>query len=552
MNIKTIGRRILSMMAAVMITLSLVAVALPTNVMAAENKSVTDASKGVFQVNLNYKDDLGKSVKISSGSGFLINQETIVTCAHVIELNDDTVGELANLFGKSKKDFLKKLYCSVTIARDVECEANVKGNMKSDEVDFAVLTLSTPIQNRTPLTLRDSSTVALTEDVYAIGFPEESALVQDINTYTTDDVTITHGNVNKVATGANLHSYMNADYFQTSVKLTAGNSGGPMVDEQGYVVGICEGATGWAQDDYFYAITINQVRSVLDAYGTEYSLAGESTAAVEPVDEQDEEPVEEPAEVVDKTALANLINEVDALNAEEYSEDSYAKVTDALNNAVSVNSSADASQAQVDDAVASLQSAREGLEAAPKSNKMIIIIAAVVAAIIIIVIIILVISSGNKKKAPAKTQPQGGFVPPQPSVAPVAPQPGFNPTPMSPVADSNETTVLSSAGETTVLQREVNGGVIINKKSNERVVINREEFTVGRERTSVSYCITGNTSVGRVHAKFVVRGGQTYLVDNSAKNGTFINGSKCRPNQENLLKSGDTIAFSDEEFTFQA
>lgn len=136
------------------------------------------------------------------------------------------------------------------------------------EMDFAILQLDQSIQNVTPLAIRSSSSVQRTETVYAIGFPEESGVVQSVSTFTSDDATITQGIINKIDSGT-YFTGASVDYLQTSCKLTSGNSGGPMVDEEGNVVGICQGSTGTYEsgDDYFYAIAIDQVTAVCDALG---------------------------------------------------------------------------------------------------------------------------------------------------------------------------------------------------------------------------------------------------------------------------------------------
>ena len=82
--------------------------------------------------------------------------------------------------------------------------------------------------------------------------------------------------------------------------MTDGNSGGPLVDENGAVVGINKGKN----DNYYYAISINQVKEVLDALEITYSTTGttntpvveEPTEETEPVIEEVEEETEEVTE----------------------------------------------------------------------------------------------------------------------------------------------------------------------------------------------------------------------------------------------------------------
>ena len=190
----------------------------------------------------------------------------------------------------------------------------------------------------------------------------------------------------------------------------------------------------------------------------------------------------------------------------------------------------------------------------------IIIIAGGAVALILIIVLIIVLAS--KKKPAAAPAPVAPVMPAQPvrPVAPVAPvQPVRPVAPAAPVTpgttvlgqDAGATTVLgANAGATTVLSQNVNGGFLVRVSSNERVPICTADFTVGRERNSVDYCVSGNSNISRVHARFVVRDGKTYIIDNKAANGTFVNGVKSRPGQEVELNNGDKILLADEKFEF--
>ncbi len=542
---------------------------LPTS--ADTNAAVNEAKNGVLQVNLVYRDDGGNEIKIGSGSGFLINEKNVVTCAHVVNINDLTDEDCQTIIGilgvnESVAKFRSKLGYSVTITRDVTVKATIE--TMSVDMDFAILTLAKSINNVTPLPLRlvnkGDNPVQQTETVYSIGFPDESSQVATVTTYISDDATITQGEVNKIAMGKNLYSHKDTNYLQTSCKLTAGNSGGPMVDKNGAVIGICEGATGdGVTDDYFYAVVIDQVVEVCDKLGIAYTPAGGSAPA--PSSEPTSDTTTEPAPAtVNTDALQSAIDRAAALKADDFSKESYQNLQTAVQQA---RAALTGSQSDVDAALANLNAKIEGLEKAGPNTMLIILIAAAAAIVLVIIIVVIVLSSNKKKKAAANVGPTG-FTPPAPPVAPAGGRPGnggFTP-PQPPVApnpggmgtyplnpDAGETTILSQgAGETTVLSRNVNGGTLVRSSNQERIAINKEELVIGRERKRVDYCISDNTSISRMHAKLVVRNGQTYLVDMNAANGTFINGSKAAPYQEMALKDGDKITLAAEDFTYHA
>ena len=95
---------------------------------------------------------------------------------------------------------------------------------------------------------------------------------------------------------------------------------------------------------------------------------------------------------------------------------------------------------------------------------------------------------------------------------------------------------------------QITGISLMRKSNNETVNINKPEFTIGKERRRVDYCVADNSSVSRVHAKLRVRGGICCISDLGSTNCTYVNGTKLGRNQEVALKKGDKIKLSYEEF----
>ncbi len=547
--------RSLSCLLAVLVLLSTMFGLMATTAFAeGENQAVKDASKGVLQFNVIYTDDGNVEYRVMTGSCFLINSNTIVTCAHCVEVSDELLLSVAERFGVSTDRAFDRLSYTVTITRDVMLDASII--KKSTEMDFALLKLESDIQNREALSVRFcQDSVEQTETVHAIGFPSQSADWQALNTYTSDDVTITTGQVNKLMATENLYSGEISDCIQTSAKLTSGHSGGPLVDKNGAVIGVCQGATGEAlAADYFYAITIDQVLDICDALGIAYTVIGQE----EPTGSN--EATETTENNADNSALIAAIEDAEAISADGYTADSWAALQDAIDAAYGAKNSDD--QDEIDDACADLEDAMAALEEEGSNMLMIILIVGGAAVVIIVIIVIIVASSGKKKKGAKAAQPARAPMPTgRPAGAPVT---GFAPGRMETVPqsrpatmpvnpDAGETSLLTqSAGETTLLSKNVNGGSLMRVRSSERIAINAEEFVIGRERKRVNYCVSDNTSISRVHAKFVVRNGVTYLVDLNAANGTFLNGTKAAAHQEMALKDGDKIMLADESFLFKA
>ena len=512
-TMKQIVARIFVMAIVVCLMVSCV---LPQDAFAA-NDAVNNARSGVLQVNLEYRDDDGNMVYRSGGSGFLINDNTLITCHHVIQPSDEDVAWLAENQARSTAEIRDRMQITVTVSRDVTIPATVVH--QSFEMDWAILRLSTSMKGRTPLSLRSSSTVKTTENVYAIGFPAISTILQTYSTFTSEDATITAGVVNKVDIGVNMHSDENTEFIMTSCNLDSGCSGGPMIDESGHVVGVAQGvwqmSDGGLHPEFYNAIAIDQVVVVLDAMGITYDMVDGDVPAPEPATEAATEPATEAA-------------------PEPATEAAPEPATEAAPEPVTI------------------PTPEPDVKSGLSTTTIILLVAGV--AVVAVVVVVIVVLSKNKKPAPVAAG-SGTYVPPAPAPRPAAPA-GFTPVAPAPVTapagDAGETTVLGqSAGETTVLSRNVNGGTLIRKRTGESISINAENFVIGREPKNVNYCIADNTSISRSHVKLTVRNGVTYLADLGAANGTFVNGVKAMPRQEIALKNGDKITLADEDLEYK-
>ena len=125
-------------------------------------------------------------------------------------------------------------------------------------------------------------------------------------------------------------------------------------------------------------------------------------------------------------------------------------------------------------------------------------------------------------------------------------------------ANFGETTVLGggSIGETTVL----NGAMqptqtemphLIRTKNNEKIMINKPVFRIGKEKSYVDYFISDNTAVSRSHANIITREGKYLVVDTNSTNHTFVNGQMIQSNVETEIHHGDKIQLGNEDFEFK-
>ncbi len=130
--------------------------------------------------------------------------------------------------------------------------------------------------------------------------------------------------------------------------------------------------------------------------------------------------------------------------------------------------------------------------------------------------------------------------------------------PQSKTMNFGDTTVLSGglSGETTVLNavpqsKQIIVPHLIRMKNNEKIMLNKPVFRIGKERSYVDYFVADNTAVSRSHANIITRDNEYFIVDTNSKNHTYINGNMILSNSEMKITHGDKIRLANEDFEFK-
>ena len=215
-------------------------------------------------------DALGpQEVEISTGTGFVVSPlGYVVTNRHVIADSDVTVIDLTGrkvqvkvdvqrievVFPDSPSGAAPRRVTAVVAATDPELDLAVL-YINAADLPYAALGDSDAIQRGQPVT--------------AIGYPY-GRLVEVGRTRREDrtpEATVSSGAVSALRTGDS----GDLRYIQTDAAVNPGNSGGPLVDREGYVEGIIQsrvtGATGIG-----FAIPVNLVKKFLVTSGLEQIL----------------------------------------------------------------------------------------------------------------------------------------------------------------------------------------------------------------------------------------------------------------------------------------
>lgn len=200
-----------------------------------------------------------------SGTGFLIQDaHVLITNYHVV----DGAKEILVLTSRKKEELLPARVVKVSKAHDIAI-LSVEGLPDSG------------------LLLSPREEVVKGQQVWAIGYPGAADRGRvDINT---GEASLTRGIVNRTLYQPWEEGGPVLSLIQHDAKLSHGNSGGPLLDECGYVVGINTQIelAEQALETYNYALSVMELRSLLDGWGIGYRNAEVAcTVVAKPTEER--------------------------------------------------------------------------------------------------------------------------------------------------------------------------------------------------------------------------------------------------------------------------
>lgn len=220
----------------------------------------------------------------SVGTGSIIREDgLIITNAHIFvkqgssKLKPDMAIFLKprRVTGNHKKDLSKKYkgrMVSYDIPLDLALVKILGTNIPLTRVDFA-----------------EAENVGIGDQVYAIGHPEQGGL-WSLTTGVISAFRVNYGGV------------PGKDLFQTDASINRGNSGGPLLDEEGVMVGINsmiarKAADGLTITDVNYSIRSNVAIKWLNSLGYHFTAKKQTVAAApQPVKEKPVQPKAQPKE----------------------------------------------------------------------------------------------------------------------------------------------------------------------------------------------------------------------------------------------------------------
>ena len=257
-------KRLFACPLAVCILLCCILTALPAQAAGTGSESaVSSARNGVVRI-LAAKPDGSANL----GSGFAVGQAgepsaVFVTNKHVVE-NSSAVYLLLDDRWSETEDG-SALNMEYVVRCDVVYEPETYP-------DYAILLADRIVTERVALPLMPAALAEPGETIYAIGFPSVSDQVTVNYTANVDTVTVTAGTISRLAHMAETDT----DVIQIDANINHGNSGGPLITEEGYVIGLNTYGYGdninlAVQSDYVIS-RLNDLVDIGTLYEFEYTL----------------------------------------------------------------------------------------------------------------------------------------------------------------------------------------------------------------------------------------------------------------------------------------
>lgn len=92
---------------------------------------------------------------------------------------------------------------------------------------------------------------------------------------------------------------------------------------------------------------------------------------------------------------------------------------------------------------------------------------------------------------------------------------------------------------------------LIRVSTEERIMLNKAVFKIGKATRGVDYTVGGNGAISRQHAFIIQKDGVCYIKDNKSTNHTYVNGKRVEEGAEEILTHDSLVRLADEEFTFK-
>ena len=251
---ETVIRKLLSIMICFFIVVSCI---LPVLASVGVPQEVMESTKSVVRI-------LAEHKKVSyTGSGFIIKNDgaevLVATNDHVVDGNPKRI--------------------SIWVGEDRQVDAEIVFTVPVK--DLCVLRLAEPV-NLKPLTLSEEP-AQHGAAIYAVGYPGAGDILSDTQAHTSDSATITDGIISAIRTFTIEEGAEPVKLLQVNAAINSGNSGGPLFNTRGEVIGVNTYGVKADSQGVFGSVDVSELWKLLDEYGI---VLVEEVPETEPIPEE--------------------------------------------------------------------------------------------------------------------------------------------------------------------------------------------------------------------------------------------------------------------------
>lgn len=91
---------------------------------------------------------------------------------------------------------------------------------------------------------------------------------------------------------------------------------------------------------------------------------------------------------------------------------------------------------------------------------------------------------------------------------------------------------------------------LIREKNDEKILVNKPAFRIGKEKQYCDYFVFDNNSISRSHADIITQNSRYYIVDLNSTNKTYVEDKAIPAKQKVEIFSGTRLRLANEQFTF--
>ena len=219
----------------------------------------------------------GEWVPLTRGTGFFIAEsksapQYLLTNHHVVDSFIQLgSGEAKQIEGSTLKAGIRVYYSADDYSEAYLVDSNA---IK----DIALIKLDKPAEDYTGLEICVPTEGMVGDTVYAVGYPSisDNSVIDSVSQWTKEDVTVSKGIISRLSTT----SGTGVRTIQTDAVFSGGNSGGPLVSEDGAVIGLNTFHVSSNNAVLYYAVNIDEAVPMLKTYSVPYETYSSGPSAL--------------------------------------------------------------------------------------------------------------------------------------------------------------------------------------------------------------------------------------------------------------------------------